>query len=75
MSEPENIRLSNLQIKKATTRLAHQRAAIRQLGFQANATLAKVANETVVSMECRLAALVVGHARLLKTNVGEDVPD
>ena len=60
------IRLSNYQIEQATTRLAHQRFAIRQLGFHADPRNAEIANDALASMEKRLAALLVSHAALLK---------
>ena len=66
MPDPIEVQLSNYQIEKATSRLAYQRAAVRRLGFDANPTLARLANETVASLERRLAALLVSHASLLE---------
>lgn len=66
MPNPIEVRLSNYQIEKAASRLAYQRAAVRRLGFDADPALAKIANETVASMEGRLAALLISHASLLE---------
>ncbi len=53
------LRLSNYQIEKATARLAYQRAAIRKLGFDAELRISDIAHEALVSMESRLAELLV----------------
>lgn len=65
MTESVEVRLSNYQIEKAIARLAYQRGAVSRLGFDANPYLAKVAKETLASMQDRLAALLVRHADLL----------
>ena len=59
------LQLSNYRIEKATARLAHQRAAIRRLGFDADQRLAELAQGTLLVLESRLAELLVGHASLV----------
>ena len=66
MPEPFEVRLSNYQIEKATARLAHQRAAVRRLGFEANPYLAQAASAALATMESRLAKLLLSHASLLE---------
>ncbi len=60
------VQLSNYQIEKATARLAYHRAAVHRLGFDADTRLAELAQETLVVMESRLAALLVEHPSLVE---------